>query len=284
MQSAIYKKQNRQCNLWLEQSLTPAKTASIMSMLEQMVETRSWKVTRGLIEDCKCRPCREQNETVEHLLAGCKKIADSEYLTRHNRALMVMAVAWAKEYHLVKKEVKCYQERWSRGHGLENARAKLLWDFEFNLRKTTAARRPDLILEDKEKKYIWICDMACLQKINVEEKRNEKQTKYRKLAFELRETRVGYNIVVIPFMIGALGGGVKETIQQIDRIFGKGNWGKIIVGEMQKTILMDSESIIRKVLSGLVQTETDSNISGYVMYIRVGPHGGCSSNNEKLSP
>ena len=88
---------------------------------------------------------------VEHLLAGCKKIANGEYLTRHNRALMVMAVAWAKEYHLVKKEVKWYKERWTRGHVLENARAKLVWDFEFNLQKMTTARRPDLILEDKEK-------------------------------------------------------------------------------------------------------------------------------------
>ena len=104
-----------------------------MSMLEQMVETRSWKVTRGLIEDDKCRLCREQKEMVEHLLAGCKKIANSEYLTRHNRALMVMAVAWAKEYHLVKKEVKWYKERWIKGHVLENARAKSLCDFEFNL-------------------------------------------------------------------------------------------------------------------------------------------------------
>ena len=138
-----------------------------------MVETRSWKVTKGLIEDGKCRLCREQKKTVEHLLAGCKKIANSEYLTRRNRAPIVMAVAWAKEYHLVKKEVKWYKERWTRGHVLENARAKLLWDFEFNLRKMTAARRPDLILEDKEKKYIWICDMACPQEINVEEERNK---------------------------------------------------------------------------------------------------------------
>ena len=85
------------------------------------------------------------------MLAGCKKIANSEYLTRHNRALIMMAVAWAKEYHLVKKEVKWYKERWIRSHVLENARAKLVCDFEFNLRKTTTARRPDLILEDKEK-------------------------------------------------------------------------------------------------------------------------------------
>ena len=82
MQSTIYKKQNQQCNLWLEENLTSAKTALIMSMTEQMAETKSWKVTRGLIEDGKCRLCREQKERVEHLLAGCKKIANSEYLTR----------------------------------------------------------------------------------------------------------------------------------------------------------------------------------------------------------
>ena len=48
----------------------------------------------------------EFNETVEHLVAGCKTIASSEYIARHNRALMVMAIAWAKEYGLVGKETK----------------------------------------------------------------------------------------------------------------------------------------------------------------------------------
>ena len=85
-------------------------------------------------------------------------------------------------------------------------------------------------------------------------------------------------------MIGTFGGGVKETIQQIERIFGKGDWGKRIVRDMQKTILMDSESIIRKVLSGLIQTETDQNSLGYVIRTRVGPHRGRSPNNEQLSP
>ena len=42
MQSEIYRKQDQMCNLWLEQKLTPKKTAVIMSMLEQMVETKVW--------------------------------------------------------------------------------------------------------------------------------------------------------------------------------------------------------------------------------------------------
>ena len=53
--------------------------------------------------------------------------------------------------------------------------------------------------------------MACPQEINVEEKRNEKQTKYRQSAFELRERKVGYNIIMIPLMIGTLGRGKRDN-------------------------------------------------------------------------
>ena len=119
-------------------------------MLEQMVETRSSNVARGLMEDGRCRVCFEQIETVEHLVAGCKVLANGEYLSRHNRPLMILAIAWAKEHDLVGQDVVWYKERWERGTVLENGKAKLIWDFEFHLRKTTTARRPDLILEDKE--------------------------------------------------------------------------------------------------------------------------------------
>ena len=73
------------------------KTSAIMSMIEKMVEIRVWKEVRGLTENSPCRLCKEQPETVQNLLAGCKMLASSEYLARHNRALMAMAVAWTKE-------------------------------------------------------------------------------------------------------------------------------------------------------------------------------------------
>ena len=139
-----------------------------MPMIEQMIEIRAWKEVRGLTENSQCRLCKEQQETVEHLLAGCKMLASSEYLARYNRALMVMAVAWAKEKNLLDQNVKWYRGKWERGHVLENSQAKLVWDFEFNLRKTTTSRRPDLILEEKQTKIIWICDMTCPQENNIE--------------------------------------------------------------------------------------------------------------------
>ena len=87
---------------------------------------------------------------------------------------MVMAVAWAKEYGLVGKETKWYMENWVREQVLENSRAKLVLDFEFNLSKTTTSRRPDLVLEDKERNKIWICDMACPQQAKIAAKEMRK--------------------------------------------------------------------------------------------------------------
>ena len=215
-----------------------------MMMLEQMTETKAWRLTRGLIEDGRCRVCREQTESVEHVIAGCKVLPNNEYLSRHNRVLMIMAVAWAKEYELVGEDVIWYKEWWERGTVIENNKGKLVWDFEFHLRKTTTARRLDLILEDKEKKKIWICDMACPQQRNIDTKRLEKLTKYRQLAFEERERRPGYEIV--PLIIGALGGGMRQTTKDMAKVFENGELLKRIVGEMQKTVLMDSETILRK--------------------------------------
>ena len=72
-----------------------------MTMLEQMVETRLWKAARGLVQDGPCRVCHERDETIENLVAGCKVLTRSEYLSRHSKALIVMAVVWAKKYELV---------------------------------------------------------------------------------------------------------------------------------------------------------------------------------------
>ena len=104
-QSQFYQEQEDECHLWLSQNLHEGKTSSIMTMLEQMMETRSWKAATRLVQDGHCRVCPERDETIEHLAARCKALANSEYSSRYNRALMVMAVAWAKEYELVSGDV-----------------------------------------------------------------------------------------------------------------------------------------------------------------------------------
>ena len=138
---------------------------------------------------------------------------------------------------------------------LENNKAKLVWDFEFHLRKTTTAGRPDLILELEIDKKIWICNLACPQQENIGAKRAEKTTKYRQTAFETREQRPGYEVYVVPVVVGALGGGIKALRFDLKKRFENNELLDEIIAMMQRTVLMDSESIIRRVIYGLIQGE-----------------------------
>ena len=56
------------------------------------------------------------------------------------RALTITAVAWAKEHELVAKDVKWFKENWSRELVFVNNRARLIWDFEFNVRKSMTSQ------------------------------------------------------------------------------------------------------------------------------------------------
>ena len=95
--------------------------------------------------------------------------------------------------------------------------------------------------------------MAFPEESNIEKKRLEKRIDYWQLAFEIRERRPRFKVKVVPLVISALGGAVKEILKELESMYEKDLCEKI-VAEMQETILMESETIIRKVLSGLVQS------------------------------
>ena len=99
---------------------------------------------------------------------------------------------------------------------------------------------------------ILLVDMACPNEKNKDEKREEKMRKYQQLCFELRERREGYTVSFVPVIIGCLEGGIKQLENDVRKIFGNEKQITPTVREMQKTVLWESESIIRKVLSGLL--------------------------------
>ena len=108
LQSEIPLKYDEENYGWLKRNTDPRKTASIFSLQEQMVETRAWKKLRRLMDDEMCRVCEKTKETVQHLLAGCKKLAGKEYERRHSNALKVLAVWWAVIKGLLLEGTKWY--------------------------------------------------------------------------------------------------------------------------------------------------------------------------------
>ena len=97
--------------------------------------------------------------------------------------------------------------------------------------------------------------MTCPQENNIEKKRLKKRTNYRQLAFKIRERRPGFKVKVVPLVISLFGGGITEILKELENMSEKDDLCERIVVEMQKKILMDSKTIIRKVPLGLVQSE-----------------------------
>ena len=108
LQSEILKLYGEDDFGWSKCNTDPRKTSSIFTLQKQMIETKAWKKTRGLVDDDKCRLCVEHRETVQHLLSGCKKLAGSEYVKRHDNTLNVLAVNWAIENGLLPEQSKWY--------------------------------------------------------------------------------------------------------------------------------------------------------------------------------
>ena len=53
----------------------------------------------------------------------------------------------------------------------------------------------------------------------------------------------------------AFGGSIKVVLKELENMFEKDDLCERIVVTVEKTVLMDSETIIRKVLSGLVHSD-----------------------------
>ena len=80
----------------------PKKESGVVNILEKMVKTKARKIAGGLLCTRNLSWLHgKYNETINHFLAGCTVLAPNEYLARHNRPLMILAVEWAKPKELI---------------------------------------------------------------------------------------------------------------------------------------------------------------------------------------
>ena len=66
--------------------------------------------------------------------------------------------------------------------------------------------------------------------------------------FKLREHRAEYKTYIIPVIIAVLRGGIKEGIQEVKKILNQDDLSEKIIGEIQKTILMNGESYTENIV------------------------------------
>ena len=183
--------------------------------------------------------CKSANETVTHILAACPKLAQTEYLKRHNAVAAVIHKNICDEYG-----IETAKQTWLHHPEAvtETEEVKILWDFEIRTDRVIPARRPDIVVLDKEERKLTIIDVAVPSDANIKDKETEKITKYQDLKIELQRM---WNIKarVVPVVVGVLGATSPGIEKHLDNIPGKQD-----VRPLLKSALLGSAHILRKVL------------------------------------
>jgi len=127
---------------------------------------------------------------------------------------------------------------------VETGQVTILWNQQSRTDRTVPNNKPDIIIRDNEKGTCMLIDVAISGEINVikKEAEAEKILKYNDLAIEIQRM---WNVKtkVIPVIIGATG-----TISRPFRKYVSNVPGKNEVTELQKTAILGTAHILRKVL------------------------------------
>ena len=121
----------------------------------------------------------------------------------------------------------------------EEGDVTVLWNQAVHTDREVTANRPDMIIKNKKEKTCTLIDVAIPADRNVVQKEAEKKLKYNSLCIEMWNLKC----TIVPVIIGATGIvtiSLKENLETVP--------GKHSIDSLQKTAILGTSHIIRKVL------------------------------------
>ena len=112
-------------------------------------------------QNSKCRLCGDRDETINHIISECSKLAQKEYKARHDWVGKVI------HWEMCRKFKFDHTNKWYMHNPapvLENNTHKLSWYFNIKTDHLIPTRRPDLIIINKKKENFQICRLFCPRK------------------------------------------------------------------------------------------------------------------------
>ena len=165
-------------------------------------------------QNSKCWLCRDRDETINHIISECGKLAQKEYKARHDWVGKVVHWEMCKKLNLQTDHL-------------------------------ILARRPDLIIVNQKKRICKIVDFAVPADHRINLKESEKKDKYFDLARELKKLW-NMKVTIVPIVIGALGTITKGLLKGLQDLEVGGR-----VETIQTTALLRTARILRRVLEPL---------------------------------
>ena len=235
------KVRNDPCWAWLQNGDLKRETESLI------VAAQNQSIRTNLVEakidksqgDSLHRVCRKVDESIDHIVSGCSKLAQKEYKRRHDNLGKIV------HWKLARKSNFEAGEKWYEHEPesvLENEDNEIFWDFSIQTDHVIEARGPDLVVVSKKERSCKIIDFAVAGDIRIEEKEKDKIENYQDLGRELQKTW-NVKVKIMPLVVGSLGAIPKQFGNRLKQI-------GIAVGtaQVQKTVLLGTARILRKVL------------------------------------
>jgi hypothetical protein len=118
----------------------------------------------------------------------------------------------------------------------------VLWNQAVNTDREVTAKRPVIIIKNKKDKPCTLIDVAIPADRNVVQKEAEKKLKYKRLSIVIQRT---WNLkcTIIPVIIGATGIVTRSLRKKLEAVP-----GKYSIYSLQKTAILGTSNILRKVL------------------------------------
>ena len=235
------KKKKKNKWTWLRKGNFKRETESLLiAAQDNAIRTNHIKARIDTTQqNSKCRVCGDRDETINHIISECSKLAQKEFKARHDWVGKMI------HWEMCRKFQFDHTNKWYMHNPalvLENDSDKLLWDFNIQTDHLILARRPDLIIINKRKRKCNIVDFAVPADHRINLKEGEKKDKYLDLARELKKLW-NMKVTIVPIVIGTLSTitrGLLKGLEDLD------------VGErvetIQMTALLRTARILRRVL------------------------------------
>lgn len=227
-------------------NIFPETEGFLCAIQDQVMATRSYLkyiVKDPAINTTNCRMCGEGNETIEHIISSCKKLAAKEYTDRHNNVAKIIHDELCVRYGLVQQHQPYY--RYHPESVLENETCKIYWDREILTDRAVQHNRPDICILNKVEQRVVFVEISVPSPVNIQKKHTEKIDKYVPLAQEVKELWRVKDVKIIPIILGATG---EIPTQLLDNINTLGLPKNIYIA-MQKAVILGTCGIVRKVLN-----------------------------------
>ena len=147
---------------WLRKGNLKRETESLL-IAAQDNAIRTIHIKAGIDktqQNSKCRLCGDCDETTNHIISECRKLAQKEYKARHDWVGKVI------HWEMCKKFKFDHTNKWhihKPAHVLENDTHKLQWDFNVQTDHLIPTRRPDLIIINKKREFTKLSTLLSRQ-------------------------------------------------------------------------------------------------------------------------